>query len=348
MKVKELDNLTYADLFQKLSLLLHSGVPISSGLLLLSSEEQDTDMQALLQQMSQYMEDGSAFCDALASTGRFSAYAVGLLEVAERVGRIEETLLSLAHHYENRDRMQRSIRNALTYPAMLALMMFAVIVILLSRVLPVFDQVYSTLGGSLTGIAGGLLVFGDLLNAALPFLGLIIGVIAVAAAVASLVPAVGHRFKSLALGVFGDRGVLRQVNNAHFAQALAMVLACGLPIEEGLELAAKLLANDPAALRRCRDCRKQFLESSDLVAALRASRILAPASCQMLTISLRAGTADVTMQQIAARMSDEADEAIERKISMIEPALVLITSIMVGMILLSVMLPLVNIMKVIG
>ena len=85
-----------------------------------------------------------------------------------------------------------------------------------------------------------------------------------------------------------------------------------------------------------------------MVASLRDSDILSPASCQMLTISIRAGNADTTMQQIAARMSDEADEAMEKKTAMIEPVLVLVTSVMVGGILRSVMIPLINIMKVIG
>ena len=348
MKVMELDNLTYADLFQKLSLLLHSGVPISSGLLILSEEEQDSSVRELLVQMAQQTEDGNTFYDALSCTGCFPAYAVGLLEVAERVGRMEETLLSLSRYYEKRDRINRTIRNALTYPSLLVLMMFTVIVILLSRVLPIFDQVYSSLGGSLSGVAGSLLVLGELLNAALPFLGIFIGIIAIIAAIASLIPAVRIGFRQLALRITGDRGIWRKVNNAHFAQALAMALACGLPLEEGLELATKLLAGSPAALHRCPNCHKKFTDTSDLVGALRDSDILSPASCQMLTISIRAGNADTTMQQIAARMSDEADEAMEKKTAMIEPVLVLVTSIMVGVILLSVMLPLINIMKVMG
>ncbi len=345
MKATKLDNLTYADLFQKLSLLLHSGVTVSSGLLILSEEEPDATVQDLLLQMAQQTEDGCAFYEALSHSESFPAYAIGLLEVAERVGRLEETLLSLSRYYEDRERINRSIRNALTYPFV---MMLAVIVILLSRVLPVFDKVYSSLGGSLTGIAGGLLVFGQMLSNALPVLGVLVGVIVVAAAVASLIPSVSDYFKKLFLRLTGDRGIWRKINSAHFAQALAMALSCGLPMEEGLELAAKLLSDNPAALRRCQDCHKQFMDTSDLVTALRDADILSPASCQMLTISLRAGNADATMQQIAARMSDEADEAMEKKAAMIEPALVLITSVMVGVILLSVMLPLVNIMKVIG
>lgn len=348
MKTTELDNLTYSDIFHKLSLLLHSGVTLGSGLLLLAEEEQDPALRDLLLQIANQVEDGIAFYDALANTGCFHSYAIGLLEVAERVGRLEETLLSLSQYYENQDRINRSIRNALTYPTLLVLMMLAVIVILISRVLPIFDQVYRSLGGSLTGLAGGLLEFGQHLNTALPFLGILIGTIVIIAAIIRFVPSLRSKCKALALRIAGDRGIFRKINSAHFAQALSLALACGLHMEEGLELAVKLLADNPSAAQRCRNCHTQYMETADLVSSLRNADILSPASCQMLSIGIHAGNADVVMQQIAARMSDDADEALLRKVSTVEPALVLATSVMVGVILLSVMLPLINIMKVIG
>ena len=68
----------------------------------------------------------------------------------------------------------------------------------------------------------------------------------------------------------------------------------------------------------------------------------------MLSLAVRSGSEDDTMRDIAERMSDEADEALEARVSAIEPALVVVTSFMVGAILLSVMLPLINIMQTIG
>ena len=313
MKAMKLDNLACADLFQKLSLLLHSGVTVSSGLLILSEDEPDAAQRELLLQMAQQTEDGCAFYEALSRSECFPGYAVGLMEVAERVGRMEETLLSLSRYYEDRARISRSIRNALAFPSLLVVMMLAVLVIILSRVFPVFDEVYSALGGSMTGIASGLLAFGQMLSNALPVLGVLAGAIIVAVAIACLIPSVSDFFKKLFLRLTGDRGIWRKVNSSHFAQAMALALSCGLPMEEGLELATKLLADNPAALRRCQDCQKHFQDTADLVSALRNTDILSPASCQMLSISLQVGKADATMQQIADRMSNEADEAIEKK-----------------------------------
>ena len=111
-----------------------------------------------------------------------------MIRVSEHVGRIEKTLNSLARYYENRDRLSKNLKNALTYPSILLLVMLIIIVILISKVLPVFDEVYASFGGSLSGIAGQLVSLGNVLNKALPFMGIIIGAIVAVAAIIYLIP----------------------------------------------------------------------------------------------------------------------------------------------------------------
>ena len=83
---------------------------------------------------------------------------------------MEEALRSLSTYYEERSRMDRRVRSALLYPAVMLALMLVVITVLLVRVLPIFNDVYASLGGSLTGVAGGLLAIGRGLDAAMPVL----------------------------------------------------------------------------------------------------------------------------------------------------------------------------------
>ena len=348
MKNIELHNLTYADLFSRLAIFLHSGVNIDTGLSIIAEEETDPDYVALLGEMSQQMENGSTFADALSSAGCFSSHIIGTVQAAEQVGRTEETLTSLAQYYENRDRLSQNLRNALIYPSILLFVMLIIIVVLLSKVLPVFDEVYASFGGSLSGIAGSLLSLGNILNAALPVLGIVIGLLAAAAAAVFLIPGALGKVKRIFFRMFGDRGVFRKTNNAQFSQVLSIALASGFPIEEGIELAANMFADCPAAALRCRNCLKLIEDGSDIVSALRASDLLSPSSCRLLSVGIRTGSADAVIDQIASRMSDEASDALSATVARVEPALVIITSVLVGIIILSVLLPLINIMKTIG
>ena len=146
----------------------------------------------------------------------------------------------------------------------------------------------------------------------------------------------------------GDRGVFMQFNNAQFACALAMGLRSGLPPEEAVSLATALLADIPAAAARCRRCSTLLTQSNSLTDALSDCSLLPPSACHMLTLGLRGGNGDQVMDEIALRLMREAETALEQKVSRVEPTMVLTASMLVGVILLSVMLPLMNIMSSIG
>lgn len=347
MKQHTLTNSEIAQICQELAILLHAGVAPGDGLSLLALEETG-EMAQLLAAIGRDTDCGHTLSAAMERSGVFPSYVVGLVEVGERSGRAEQALLALSRYYTHREQMDRQIRAALTYPAILLLLMLVVIVVLLSQVLPVFDEVYASLGGRLTGIAGGLLAAGRVLDAVMPLLCVLLCAAAALVACFSL----SDSFRAKALGLwrrkFGDRGISRKLSGARFAQALAMGMSSGLPPEEAVAMCSTLLRDNPAAARRCAVCAERLREGGDLTETLRESCMLPPAACRLLTLGLRGGSGDAVMEEIARRLSDEADEALERKVAQVEPTLVLATSLLVGAILLSVMLPLMNIMTAIG
>ena len=337
-----------ADLCNQLALFLHAGVRLNDGLYLLSEEENNSQYKDFLQDIARQVEDGMSLNTAFEQTGRFPFHVTGLLAVGERTGRTEETLTALAHYYEEQEHRNRQLRSALTYPAILLLMMVIVIIVLLSKVLPVFEDVYASLGGSLSGLAGGLLTFGNILNTLMPFLCVLLVLVLLAVLLFAVSPSLRSKVIAFWQKHFGDKGISRKMNDAKFAQALSMAYSSGLPLEECITLAGSLLQNCPEAFKRCETCRTRLDEGAELAAVLKETELLPASSCKLLALGIKAGTGDNTLEEIALRLSDEAREALESKISRVEPALVLITSVLVGAILLTVMLPLINIMKAIG
>lgn len=348
MKQTTLTNMEIADLCLQLALLLRAGVRLSDGLFLLSDAETDSSYRTMLSDMAQQIENGALLSEAFNNSDSFPPHVIGLLEVGERVGRTEETLLALTRYYEDLEKRNRQLRNALTYPSILLLIMLVVIIVLLTRVLPVFDEVYASLGGSLTGLAGGLLTLGKLLNNLMPVIGILLALIVAAVAAFSFFPTLREKLLRLWNLYRGDRGISRKMNDARFAQALALAFSSGLPFEECVTLAGSLLRDCPPAVKRCEICRAHLDAGEDLSAALNESSMLPASSCRMLMLAMRSGTGDTVMEEIARRLSEDAREALETRLAQVEPTLVLVTSILVGAILLAVMLPLMNIMKAIG
>lgn len=342
-----LSDLELAKICRGFALLLHSGIGVADGALLLAQEEQPP-LQALLNTLGNALDSGKPLSDAMEGSGSFPEHARAMVRIGEETGRLEESLKALADFYEQRSRTSRQIRSAVAYPAMVLILMLLVVGVLLVKVLPVFDRVYASLGSRLTGPAAGLLYAGQLLEGALPALFVLLLVLVAAAVVLKFRPAAREKLTAVWQRRFGDRGVARKFNNAHFARALAMGLASGLTLEYSMSLAKTLLQEVPGAARRCADCAKAMEEGVSFGSAMEAAQLLPPSQCRLLQIGSRGGNADQVMEQIADTMMEDARNEMEGLINRIEPAMVLASSLLVGLILLSVMLPLADILAVLG
>ncbi len=336
---KMISNEELSTLCLELSMLLHAGVGMGDALSLLAEEG-----DKLLGEMAEQVDGGMPLSAALRDSGRFPVYACGLVEVGERTGRTEEALAALARYYEDRVRLARRVRSALLYPAVMLALMLVVIAVLLVKVLPIFDDVYASLGGRLTGVAGGLLALGRWLEGAMPVLWVLLALVALFAAAFAASGSFRTRVLSLWRNSHGDKGVARLLNNARLAQAMAMGMASGLPLDEAVALSAGLL--EAGAKERCLACQKQLEEGQSLSTALRT---LLPANqCRLLELGQRSGTGDASMEKIARDLTEQGEAALDDLVGRVEPALVLVCSVLVGLILLSVMLPLMHIMSAIG
>lgn len=330
-----------------LSLLLHAGIPTADAVSLMAKEGTEA-YDGVLEDMVAGLDSGVSLVDAMKATGAFPEYVCGLLEMGEKSGRTEETLSALSRYYDDRARLIRQVRSALTYPAILLAIMVVVIFVLLIEVLPIFDEVYADLGWTLTGPAGALLAFGRWLGVALPWILLVLAIVLCAVAICAFVPKARDAVISKWQEAAGDKGVAKKINTARMAQALSMGMAAGLPLEESLTMTAELMEATPLAQARCLECLDKLERGASLATAVRESAFMPDTESALLDIGMRSGTADSVMEEVSRRLTDEGEEALEMTVAKVEPTLVLVTSALVGAILLCVMLPLMNVMSTIG
>lgn len=347
MKNKALLNEEISFFALELSLLLRTGISTGDALLLLHDEAEGS-LKELLSSMASAADSGIPLSRIMEETGRFPAYVTGLTAVGEASGRLEESLAALARYYDARDRLDRQIRSALLYPALILFLMTVVILVLLIRVLPVFQDVYASLGGELTGVAGGLLRLGKALDSALPWLGILLAAFLILWAAFRLSPSFRDRLLAVWRKRAGDKGISRIIHDARFAQSMAMCLSSGLPLEEALELSASLMTDSPRAAARYRSCTKHLEQGASLSEALTASDALPPTACRLLALGVKSGNGDTIMEEISHRLSRRSEDAITVLLGRVEPTLVLTAAVFVGAILLSVMMPLLHIMNTIG
>ncbi len=345
MKQNKLTNEEIGTLCLSLSHLIHAGIPTGDAFVLLRSDEQEPTYKALLSRMAALADDGASLSAIFRDAACFPAYVCTLLAVGEQVGKTEETLTSLAQYYTERAAQNRHLRSVILYPAMLLVILLAVMVILLVWVLPVFNDVYAQLGSRLTGIAGGLLALGQYLGKGMP---VVCGILAFACIVAAI-PPLRNRFWRFWKTRQGDKGIGKTMNNARFMQALSLGINSGMTAQEAVGLASGLSQEEaPAFGKRCDRCLAQLNAGDALPQVLKDNSFLSSSHCRLLEAGTRSGNSQAVLEEITQRLSEESREDLERALGRIEPAMVAVACVLIGAVLLSVMLPLIHIMSAIG
>ena len=323
-KQQMLGNLEIAAFCDQLSMIVSAGIPIYEGISILQEDAPEEETAEILSVISNSLDHGSSFCDALRETNVFPKYVLDMIGIGELAGKLEEVLNALTGYYKREESIQNSIKNAVTYPLLMIAMMLAVILVLIAKVLPVFHQIYMELGSDLTGFAGAMMRFSDALN---QYLFVIVIVLIAAAA-----------------GIFL---ISKSDAGQKFFKKRPLALSSGLDTDQGLMLAEQLVDN-PYMASRIKKCRDLTASGRGFAEAVLTSGIFSKIYTSMITIGFRTGSMDEVMHQISEEYEEETDKQIAKFISVLEPTLVIILSIFIGLILISFLLPLIGIMSSIG
>ncbi len=332
----------------QMSLLLHAGISLADGVHLLAEDETDKNCRNVLTGLTDLLDEGKTISEAMKETGAFPQYVIHMTETGESTGRLEQAFRSMADYYDGQKQLGDRIKNAVTYPLVLLGLMLVIIGILLVKVLPVFNKVYEQLGGSMEGLAGGLLMTGQGLKSALPVIGIVIAVLFAAGVIVYCHK--GLRKGALTVGKKLTSGwrIAKEISVSRFAAAMCMGMSSGLQTEDALDLAASFQQDEPKTAERYERCRQLLEDGQTLPETLRETKVLEPMYCRMLALGEKSGTADSVMGEIARRLEEKARNSVENLVSKVEPTIVIAASLLVGIILLAVMLPLMNIMTSIG
>ena len=267
-----------------------------------------------------------------------------MVDIGEQTGRLDEVMDSLSSHYRQEENIQKSIRSAVAYPLIMITMMIAVILVLITKVMPIFNQVFAQLGQEMTGFSKGLLGLGTAINRySIVLIVLLVLIIALFLFFTKTQKGeVAFRRFSYPIPFF--RNIYDKTASCRFAGVMSLALRSGLNPDYAAELAAGLIDNE-AFQKKLEECQKLVSEGTDFSAALTETGIFSGIYGRMTSLAARAGSMDTVMTDIAEKYEDELDSRLNHMLSVLEPTLVIILSVIVGIILLSVMLPLMGIMS---
>lgn len=343
-KQKKLTNLELSNFFTELALLTKSGMSVYEALCLMKDSTDLKNEKAFFASLAEFTSAGSTLSSALRENGSFPNYAVRMVEVGEKTGKLDAICKSLGSYYKQNDDLSGEIKSAVAYPVIMLLVILAVIYVLFTLVMPVFDRVYESLGVGNAQLLSSLLNAGYVLNT----VALVLGGIVVLAVLCFGIMSITNGGRA-ALGEFFDNSILtRSVSEklaAHrFAYAMSVMLEGGLSFDSAIELSGEITGNKEfkKKVKRLR----YFLDNGDSFAeAVSKSSVFESAYNGMISASARAGQTDTTLMVIAKRYEENVNRKIGNAVAAVEPALVALLSVIVGLVLMSVVIPLVGIMS---
>lgn len=331
----------------QISTLLHAGITPLEGLRILLSDSTDPGSKKLLQDIIDGIASGMSFTESLDSVHVFPDYVINTLALGEEAGSLDDVMHSLAIYYEREAQISESIKSALTYPLVMIAMMILVIIILITKVLPIFNQVFVQLGSEMTGFGASLMSLGITLNTySVVFVGILVFIFLLWLFLAKI--PVGKR---IAAGIFANSVFTRKFYEAiatgRFASGMSLALSAGLDTYSSLDMVRKLVENKKIQ-EKIDTCKNNLIEGESFADAMKSAELFSNVNNRMLAVGFQTGEIDKVMREIADQYEAKVQRRISDIVSVIEPTLVIILSLIVGLILLSVILPLMGIMSVIG
>ncbi|HAD22909.1 type IV pilus assembly protein PilC [Kandleria vitulina] len=342
MKKNKLSNIEIAEFTNQLSLTLHAGISIFEGISIMRDDINETNH--FIHSIYKDMDNGKSFSEALQNTEMFPDYTISMINIGEETGRLEEILTRLSKHYQRLHENNENINAALSYPMIMIAMMAVVVIVLITQVLPIFNHVFQSLGTSINAFSLFVLTLGKTLAryswVFIVLLFLLVGYV---------VYVKNSEKGKLKLYRFlthfpPTRDLLMKMALSHFTSGLAIALSSGMTIEESIDLSKELVKNHELLSLRINKA-QDIMKEKDIVSALTETHILSGMYARFIKIGYRTGGMETIFDNIATRYEKETNDRISRLIGIIEPSLVAILSIITGIILLSVMLPLIGIMS---
>lgn len=342
--MKPFSNLELSSFCGQIALILKSGISPIEGLTIMLEDTTSPDEKEILTQLLVDMQETGSLHLALAATNIFPVYMLHMVEIGEETGTLDNVMESLKTHYDRENAIRKTLRNSVTYPMIMTGMMTVVVVILLVKVMPIFNQVFIQLGTEMTGFSRMLMNMGTALNRYSVLFIVILLVIAGMLFYGTRITSGRKFFRKLGYHLSFTKTIHEKIAACRFADGMALTLTSGLSPERSLELVTSL--NEDSIFQQKIDCcQKELNEGKDLSEALLISKIFTGMYARMTSIGSKTGALDETMEEIAGLYQDEIDSQINNLLAILEPTLVVILSLIVGSILLSVMLPLIGIIS---
>jgi type IV pilus assembly protein PilC len=325
---------------QELATLLKAGMPLVQSLDLLKRRVESPTLRGVLQDVYERVRSGSALSDAFAAhESLFPRVYTASLLAGERSGSLDTMLRRFVEYTKIIATLRRKTLSALVYPAILVTLALVLVSIIVLRVVPAFSDFYQSFGSDLPLVTRIIVGISDTVRH--QFFVIVAVLAATIGGFVAWIRRAGQRARFdrliLRLPMLGD--VASKFATSQMARTLATLLGGGLPLVNALEIATKSIGNQFVA-QQLAVVSERVREGESFAAALEARRVFPEMAVKMAEVGESTGALQEMLNTVADFYDEEISTTMERFVTLIEPALLVIMGIVVAGLLLALYLPL--------
>jgi type IV pilus assembly protein PilC len=325
---------------RQFSVMIDAGLPLVQCLEILGSQQENKTFAKILQQTRMDVESGSTLADAMRKHPKaFDELFVNMIAAGEAGGILDTILKRLAVYIEKAVKLRGQVKGAMVYPVAVIGIAGIVIAVILWKVIPTFAAMFEGLGAQLPLPTRIVIALSNWFVRLLPFLVILIvaGVFLFRRYYATYA---GRRVVDRIILKLPVLGILMQkIAVARFCRTLATLISSGVPILDGLEITARTAGNsiiEDAIM----SVRKAVEGGLTLAQPLREAKVFPNMVVQMIGVGEQTGALDAMLSKIADFYEEEVDQAVANLLTLMEPVMILFLGTTVGGIVISMYLPL--------
>ncbi len=348
MSKHRLDDLGVSAFCESMAMLVQAGIRTDEAISLLQSGKEHTGgpLEAALAVMKEQADAGSGLAKAMEASGVFPDYALRMVAAGESSGRLEDILFRLAAYYAEQKTISEKLRNAVTYPTAMLVLIIAVLAVMLVMVLPAFTEVYNSLTGSLSASTYSYVHWAY----AFCWFALVLMILIAAALAAGLyLWTHGKREQVEALLrkiPLCDR-ILEDMAKFRFTSALSTFLASGELQDEAVLSSIPMIGYKPVE-EQVRRCALRMEEGHSIAQAAYDEALFEPVYGRMLLAGERSGSLEHILGRLTELLETSCANLVDRLVGVVDPLLSGVLMLTVGLSLLSAMLPLIGMMNAVA
>jgi type IV pilus assembly protein PilC len=317
-------------LSRQLGAFISAGLPLVDAVRLIAEEAPNSSLKRVMNEVEVGLRGGDTLSDCFDRHPKiFPEYYRGILRSAELTGRLDTVLRQLAGYLERDLTVQRKIRSATIYPAIIAVMSVVVIVVLSVFVLPRFKVFFASLDAELPLPTRMLLATTDFLSAY--WWALVGGLVALVLLIFLATRAEGGRYFRdrvlLRVPVLGQ--TVRYVLVERFCRILAAMVGAGVGLPEALRVATESLRNR-VFMRALSGVGESMFRGEGLAGPLAVTGLFPATAVQMIRVGEETGTLDGQLETTAVYYEGELGYKIDKVTALIEPAVIVVMGLIVG------------------